>query len=258
MITRKFKALGALLAFSLASVSTYAVDLSTTVTNGHTNAVTSIDQHVSGSINSTSFEHHQNRGGAVLDANNSCTGVTCGTGNDALNVGLTVTATASNTVLDQLTTGSRTQDLVNCDVSVSVGGLTNSQGTRTATVNLDTMQQNNNHTTSVTGTVDLATITDQNYTGGSWGNSKLGNDVSVSIGGVNVSTEGDSVDVAALADALTNPDGFNVLVSGQDLNSADMNGLSVSWSTEALTIEDLSTTTTTGTTTSSTIYESLN
>lgn len=249
----KSKSLVAVLAASvLASASAFAVDLSTTITNGTTNTVTAINQSVTGSIDGMSFEYKQNRGAALGGVNGGgCGGKECRTGNDSLTVGVDVTATKTNTTLDQLTTGSRNTNLTNCDVSVSVGGLTNSQGTRLANTTINTTQVNDNVTTSVTGTVDVSTVTD-------WQHGKFaGNDVGVDINGYSFRTYGDSIDVMKLADALTSGD-LVVSVSGQDLNTDDMAGINVSWSVEDIKINDTNSTTTTGTSTTTTIYESLN
>ncbi|ANO57550.1 hypothetical protein [Vibrio phage vB_VhaS-a] len=251
-MVKKRKLLAALAATVLASTSAFAVDFSTSITQGVTNSVTAVNQHVTGDINGTSLEYKTHRSDALGGVNGgNCGGKECRTGNDSLTIGVSVTATKTATVLDQLTTGSRNTNLTNCDVSVSVGGLSNSQGTRLANTTVNTTQVNDNVTTSVTGTVDVSALTDGQH------GKFAGNDVGVDINGYSFRTDGDAIDVMKLADALTSGD-LVVSVSGQDLNTDDMTGINVSWSVEDIKINDTSSTTTTGTTTTTTIYESLN
>jgi hypothetical protein len=242
----------------LASTSAFAVDMSTSITTGTTHSVRDVNTQVSGEIISNSFEYKQNRGAALGDVNgNGCTGAACGgIGNDSLSVGIEITASTSTTLLDQLTTGQVSTATENCDVTVAIGGIQNSQGTRIATTSGETVTQANNITTTISGTVSVNTLTEENYLGGGW--SKPGNDVDLVVGGHKVNTEGDSVNVAALHDILTNADGFTVSVGGQDLAHSDMNAFDVSWSTEVVTIEDMSKTTTTTDSVTTTIYENLN
>lgn len=239
--------------------SAAAVDLSTTITNGTTNSVRDVNQTVTGSTYGMEFEYSQNRGGALDGVNgNNCQGATCGTGNDALNVGLKISATERIGTIDQLTTGAASTVTENCDVSVAIGGLSNSQGTRTATSTSTLETANNNLTQINSGTIEVSTQTDKPYTGG-WGNSsKPGNDISINIGGHTVSSEGDNVAVMDLAKTLVTSDLTQVTIGGQDLNSADMNQLNVSVNTEALQVKDLSKTTVNSTTVSTTVFENLN
>jgi hypothetical protein len=245
------------LVVSALSINAYALDLSTTVTQGTTTTVQNVNSALTGQTTETSFEYLQNRDQTVVNAGGQCPPGACN-GNDSLTVSMSMEAVLRQSTLQQNTTGQNTSIATDCDVSVAVGGLTNSQGyTNTArTTNLATT--NDNVTDIYSGKIEVSTVTDKPYTGGG---SKLGNDFTVNLGGLSQSSEGNSVDTVAWTHALiNNRDDLNrmVTVTGQDLNSADMNGLNVKLNAQTLRLIDTGTSVTTGTTTSVTTYEKLN
>lgn len=239
---------------SVLSFSAAAVDFSTTVGNTTTSSMTDVNQHITGTVVETNFEYSQNRGAAGQNANgNACTPGLCdGNGNDTLSVGVDITATIKTTQLDQLTTGLNTTVAEACDVTVSIGGASNSQGVRSTVVDNQTQTVNNNLTTIKSGSISVSTQTDVGYTAG--GSSKPGNDFNILIGGQNVGSEGNMVNPQALVTALVT-DASAFTITGQDLNAADTNALSVTWTMQDLNVVDTSVTDTTTQGTMVTVYE---
>ncbi|CAH0448104.1 hypothetical protein SM033_00280 [Vibrio phage vB_VpaM_sm033] len=240
----------------LASTSAFAVDFSTTHTTGTTTTSVDINQQVTGKVNGLEFNYSQNRGAAAGGVNgNNCVGAVCdGTGNDTLSVGISIDATQTITKLDQLTTGLSVTTAENCDVTVAIGGISNSQGVRTSHTIGETETVNNNKTWITSGSIEVVTQTDAGYTGGHWSPSKLGNDFTVSIGGQTVSSEGDAVNVMALSTALLG-DLTQVTVGGQDLAHADTNAMSVKIESSKIKVIDTSVSTTETESSSTTWYE---
>ncbi|UKZ10860.1 hypothetical protein CZP2022_137 [Vibrio phage C-ZP2022] len=238
----------------LFAASAGAVDLSTTHTTGTTTTTVNVDQHVTGTTNGLEFNYSQNRGGAMDGVNNQCGDIACqGTGNDTLNVGVSLDVTQRIGRIDQLTTGVTTTRIENCDVTVAIGGLSNSQGYRMGSTHGETTTQNHNTVDIKTVKIDIATQTDLGYTGSN-GSSKPGNDFTANINGIDVNSEGTSLPVMILADRmLDNPNA--ITINGQDLNKADVNGMSIKVDVSDLNVYDQGRSTTVTDTEFSTWYE---
>lgn len=248
---KMFKTLTAIVIASMVSVSALAVDLSTTIGNSTSNTIQNVNQSVSGTTVEQSFNYSQNRDITPV-VPNACTGQACG--NDSLTVGITVEAILRTTNLDQLTTGVVNSTAENCDVTVNIGGLSNSQGFRNVTSN-STQSTVNNNTIKIEGVkIDASTTTDMPYTGHN-GGSKLGNDFTLNIGDLVINSEGNSVNVASAYTAVLGADLSDISISGQDLNNADMNAFELKVTTQDLLVLDTGTSTTTSTSTSSTTYQ---
>lgn len=237
----------------LASTSAFAVDLSTTIGNTVTNSTTTVNQHVTGQTNGFEVNYSQNRGG-VVDAANPCTGGACD-GNDMLSVGVSVDVTKRIGSIDQLTTGINTSTAANCDVTVSIGGLSNSQGVRTVDTLSSLETQNNNTVTIQTASIEVTTQTDAGYTGGHWNPSKPGNDFTVNVGDMTINSEGNSLNLIELGNTMLTTDLGTVTVSGQDFAHADTNAMSIKIDTSDLDVIDTGVTVTETTGTTTTHYE---
>lgn len=235
------------------SAGASAVNLSTTIGNTNTTSITAVNTSVTGTTSSTTVDYSQNRGTVGPDVNGNACGVgkIC-SGNDTLNVGIDINVTQRDSIIDQITTGVNMAETVSCDVTVSIGSLSNSQGTNTRTFDNETVTHNNNVTQITSANVSVSTQTDEGYLSG--GNSKPGNDFTLNIGNQHISSEGDSINVVDLANVMLSDD-FTVSVSGQDLNHADTNALSVTWGTEDLQVIDTGVTTNTSVGTTTTYYE---
>lgn len=223
-----------------------AVNLSTTITDTTTTSTATVDQKVTGTIEGLEINYSQNRSFAEAGC-----GATC-EGNDTTSVGISIDVTQTVTELDQHTTGVRTSTAEACDVTISIGGLSSSQGsvvTKFDGTNLNTA--NNNVTTITTASVDAVTQTDSNYTGGNFNPSKVGNDFDLNIGNVTVNSEVNHVDLVSVGNALLNADASSITMTGQDLKAADTNSISLNTKFGELQVVDTTNTnvTTVGTTT---------
>ncbi|BAV81174.1 hypothetical protein [Vibrio phage VCPH] len=223
-----------------------AVNLSTTITDTTTTSTATVNQKVTGTIEGLEVNYSQNRSFAEVGCGAECNG------NDTNSVGISIDVTKTVTDLDQHTTGVRTSTAEACDVTISIGGLSNSQGSVVTTFDGTSLNTaNNNVTTITTASVDAVTQTDSNYTGGHFNPSKVGNDFDLNIGNITVNSEGNHVDLVSVGNALLNADASSITMTGQDLKHADTNAISLNIEFGELKVVDTTSTnvTTTGTTT---------
>lgn len=247
--------LTAVIASVLFAASASAVDFSTTYTQSTTNAVTDVNQKISGYQNGIEVNYSQNRGPAAGGVNgNGCIGAVCdGTGNDTLSVGITIEAVKTTTKIDQLTTGFNATTTEACDVTVSIGGISNSQGVREAASVSERVTQNNNLTIIDSAKVEVVTQTDVGYLNN--GASKPGNDFNLVFNGTSTNSEGAGLPLMHVGEVLLNTDASEIRITGQDLAIADTNAISVTFEEGRIKVVDTSVTTVETESKSTTWYE---
>lgn len=244
---------------ALVSTSAMAVNLSSSVTHGTTQSVTTVNKHVDINGQSHALKYTQGRHSyeaPVVDINDgSNTGGVPVVDHHQVTVTLDVSRTLSD--LTQDITGTVTNNVFTDSTSLSAGNLTVTEGNRISDVTQRVYSQMGGMQKTWSGNVEVVTTSTEDYTGQlpGGGNSKLGNDVMVHVGDYSFSTEGDAIDTSAAFDnMLTGLTTDTVTITGQDLGADPQASFSLDFGNQREVLTDNSLTETTGTTRTTTLF----
>lgn len=247
----------ALIVISALSASATAVTLESSITHGSTIAHTEVNKVAE--INGATYELKYTQDRGVFDhTQDPNTGANTGGVPVEPNyvVSARIDTKLTETDLTQTVSGVNSTYTFTDSTAMRAGDLYSASGNRITDVVLATKAVNDGVTTVSTGFVEVNTSTQEPYLGG--GTSKPGNDVDVAVNGFTFNTEGETINVAdaftAINQSLTIDD---VVITGQDLNSADRNGLSVNVGYQDTLITDASITDTTGTTRTVSVFNTI-
>lgn len=248
---KKILVVGAvMLSAVLMSTTANAVDISHSTTTSTSNSVTDYNKVVTGNVLETEFKYSVDRDSF---GGQSCKGVHCQGNVDNNTVGVTIDVLKKETVMVQTMSGVINAETLDCSTTVSINGMSATEGVRTGTTSSKILTDNNNVTKVTGGTIEVATSTNEKYTG----DRRLGNDFGLDVNGIQLGSNIDSIDVQGAVTALTDGSQWEYTITGQDLNAADENGLSVKLVQQDLNIEDLSQVVQESVTTTTTVYSSL-
>lgn len=242
-----------ILAALVFSTSAMAVNLSSSVTHGTTQSVTSVNKQVDIDGNSHAIKYTQGRHSyeAPVDINaGSNTGGVPEVDHHQVSVTLDVSKTVSDFTQD--ISGTVANNVFVDSTSLTSGNLSVTKGNRISDVVQNVQAQMSGQSITNSGSVEVSTTSTKDYTGGG---SKLGNDVMVHVGNYAFSTEGSSIDTSAAFDnMLTGLTTNNVTISGQDLDHDPQASFSLDFGNQREVLTDNSVTHTTGTTRTTSLF----
>lgn len=247
---KKILIAGSMMFAAMMTSAVQAVDISHSTSTNTSQSVTDYNKVVTGNVVETEFNYSVDRDSF---GGQSCKGVHCKGSVDNNTVGVTIDVLKKDTTMDQTMSGVINAETLDCSTTVSINGLSATEGVRTGTSSSNILTDNNNLTKVTGGTIEVATSTNESYTG----DRRLGNDFGLEVNGVQLGSNIDSINVQDAVVALTGGAEWDYTITGQDLNAADENGLKVNLVQQDLNIEDLSKVTQESVTNTTTIYSSI-